>query len=71
MVVTHDRQETLEALEAGKDLLTQERVALEGGALFRAELALLRQQRRRKASVADVLEERAEPDRQARRFVEP
>src|SRR5437870_7471351 len=71
VVVTHDRQKALEALEPRQDLLSQDWVALERDALFSAELPLFGQQRRREAGVADVLEERAQPDRQARRLAEP
>src|SRR5437867_3221222 len=47
VVVTHDREKALEALEGGEDLLSQDRVALERDALFRAQLPLFGQEGRR------------------------
>src|SRR5437879_398665 len=70
VMVANDRQEAGEPFEPGEDLFAEHRVALEHPALVRTQLAGLREERSGEPRVADVAEERTEPDGHSRRFVE-
>src|SRR5947209_9996680 len=70
VMVANDRQEAGEPLEPREDLFAEHRVALEHRALVRAQLAGLREERAWKPRMADIAEQRTEPDGHSRRFVE-
>src|SRR2546422_2094055 len=70
VMVANDRQEAGEPFEPGQDLFAERRVALEHRALVRTQLTGLREERAWEPGMADVAEQRTEPDGHSRRFVE-